>query len=326
MTRPLTLLLSSAGRRMELLECFRRDARALGLELRVVAADAQPGLSAACRAADAWHEVPRCDDPALIPALRHICAVEEIDLLVPTIDPELAPLARAREDFAAQGTRVAVSSVATVELARDKARTAAFLQQHGLPAPRTLTAAEWRANPGALRFPVILKPIDGSGSRGLREVPDLAAARATNLPVAGFVAQEKHVGTEYTVNFFCDRAGRLRAAVPHERIEVRAGEVSKGRTVRHSGLQALAARLAACLPGPAGALCFQAISPAGGEPAVFELNARFGGGFPLAHEAGAPFTRWLLEEAAGLPVTAHDLWAPGVTMLRHDRSFFVRES
>jgi carbamoyl-phosphate synthase large subunit len=58
---------------------------------------------------------------------------------------------------------------------------------------------------------------------------------------------------------------------------------------------------------------------------VFEVNARFGGGYPLAHEAGAHFTRWLLEESTGLPLTATSVWEEGVLMLRYDAAFFVRE-
>ena len=40
----LTILFSSAGRRNQLMDCFRQDAAALGLELRVLAADLNPGL------------------------------------------------------------------------------------------------------------------------------------------------------------------------------------------------------------------------------------------------------------------------------------------
>jgi carbamoyl-phosphate synthase large subunit len=70
-------------------------------------------------------------------------------------------------------------------------------------------------------------------------------------------------------------------------------------------------------------LCFQAIDTADG-PKVFEINARFGGGFPLAHAAGAPFTRWLIAEAAGLSEAPHDEWQEGTTMLRYDEAVFGR--
>src|SRR3546814_3383661 len=68
----------------------------------------------------------------------------------------------------------------------------------------------------------------------------------------------------------------MRTSVPHERIRVRAGEVEKGVTRRLPQLQDLAERIAAALPGPRGALCFQAIVDDNGDASVFEINARFG--------------------------------------------------
>ena len=63
----------------------------------------------------------------------------------------------------------------------------------------------------------------------------------------------------------------------------------------------------------------------GGEFAVFEINAQFGGGYPLAHHAGARFSQWLLEEMADLPSTASTLWKEGVAMLRYDTAVFVND-
>jgi carbamoyl-phosphate synthase large subunit len=59
-----------------------------------------------------------------------------------------------------------------------------------------------------------------------------------------------------------------------------------------------------------------------GAPALFEINARFGGGYPIAHHAGATFTKWLLEEAAGMPSSANNEWRSGVRMLRYDQAVF----
>ncbi len=318
----LTVLFSSAGRRVELINCFRDDARALGLELRVLAADCQPELSAGCRIADASFAVPRCDHPDFIPALRAIGAREQVDLLIPTIDPELQPLARARADFAAAGTRVVVSSAETVAIARDKLQTAAVLGRAGISTPRSVPLATLLQQERTLDFPVILKRVDGSSSIGLHEARDIAAVRELKLDVPRYVAQEKWIGREYTVNVYFDRSGRLRAAVPHWRCETRAGEVSKGRTERLPQLLQLAARLGAALPGAEGPLCFQSIVTPVGAAVIFEINARFGGGFPLAHQAGARFSRWLLEEAAGLPSSADDHWQDGLTMLRYDAAVF----
>jgi carbamoyl-phosphate synthase large subunit len=95
-------------------------------------------------------------------------------------------------------------------------------------------------------------------------------------------------------------------------------------TRRLESLLALARRLGEVLPGPYGALCFQAIVGPDGDASVFEINARFGGGYPLAHRAGGQFARWLVEERLGLPVSAHDAWQDGLMMLRYDAALFRR--
>ena len=55
---------------------------------------------------------------------------------------------------------------------------------------------------------------------------------------------------------------------------------------------------------------------------MIEINARFGGGYPLVDHAGATFAQWLLEEVAGLSRTVHDDWREGVLMLRYDAAVF----
>jgi carbamoyl-phosphate synthase large subunit len=67
----------------------------------------------------------------------------------------------------------------------------------------------------------------------------------------------------------------------------------------------------------------------GGEPgqlAVIEMNARFGGGYPLSYAAGADFPLALVQDALGLPATARlDGWQDGLVMLRYDAAVFVTD-
>lgn len=322
----LTVLFSSAGRRVELMQCFRADAKELGLDLRVLAVDLNPAMSPACQVADKSIAVARCTETAFIPQLLEVCAAEKVSLVIPTIDTELETLAINAGRFGELNTRVAVSSAEVVRLARNKIETIRFFARHGIPTPRTAPLDGLLSRPADWRWPVVLKPIDGSSSIGVHTVETLESARALAIDRARYLAQEKWQGCEHTVNVFFDREGRLRCAVPHLRCEIRAGEVSKGITGRHPALMAAAARLGEVLPGARAALCFQAIVTPQGEAAVFEINARFGGGYPLAHRAGANFSKWLLEETAGLPCSAHDRWQEHVVMLRYDAAVFRTQS
>lgn len=129
MPERLTVLFSSAGRRVELMNCFHRDAAALGLDLRVLATDMKPDWSAACQAADRAFAVPSCRSPAFIARMLEIVREETVDLIVPTIDTELLAYAEARDGFMADGCRVMVSAPDVIEIARDKLLTAKHLAE-----------------------------------------------------------------------------------------------------------------------------------------------------------------------------------------------------
>lgn len=319
--KPLTILLSSAGRRVELLEAFRQSARELGIELTVLATDLAPEWSAACQRADGCFAVPRASDPGFVPAMLKLCREHGVALVVPTIDTELEALSQAAADFAAIGTRVAVSEPDFVAIARDKLATAQVLAAAALPTVPTAELSAVRADPDPWPWPLLIKPRGGSAGRSIsvaKSPADLPATESEPL-----IAQHLLTGAEYTINMFFDQHGKLHCVIPHRRVQVRAGEVEKGVTERHAELCRIGWKIGEALSGIRGVICFQVImDPAG--PAIFEINARFGGGYPLAHGAGAQFSRWLLEEAAGLPLSANDDWQDGVTMLRYDSAVFVQ--
>ena len=116
----------------------------------------------------------------------------------------------------------------------------------------------------------------------------------------------------------------MRSVVPRRRLAVRTGEVSKGITVNNSAVIALATRVAEALPSVWGALNIQIFHDASsGNLAIIEVNPRFGGGFPLAWQAGAKAPRWLLQETLGLACEASNKFEEGLLMLRFDDALFV---
>lgn len=319
----LRMLLSSAGRRVGLLRAFRSSAGALGVDLEVFACDVQPEWSSACMEADYAFAVPPAESDGFIRTVLGFCERHAIGLVVPTIDTELLCFAQARDRFAMIGTQVAVGSSSLVEMARDKLATAIFLAENGISSPVTQSIEDFLSADGPHTWPMIAKPRHGSSSRGIHIVHDRRAVENIVCDEP-YIVQELLRGREFTVNLFFDEFGELRCAVPHQRLKVRAGEVEKGVTTREPALCGLAKNLARALDTrPFGALCFQAIVSDDGRASMFEINARFGGGYPLAHRAGATFTRWLIEQRLNLPRTMSDNWQADVVMLRFDDAVFV---
>lgn len=320
--KKICILISSAGRRVELIQLFRVSAERLGLGLKILATDADPEKSAACQFADQFLRVKKCSQPGFLNQIQKIIHDHHVCLVIPTLDTELAPLAKLNQWMAPEERCIVISGPRVIDLTRDKWKTAEWLSGIGLPHPKTGTYDEVLAHPKQWKWPLIAKPIDGSCSKGISMVDSVRAMPFVQSRRDKTIFQEKWVGQEFTVNMYFDQKNKLRTAVPHLRIETRAGEVSKGKTVRKAELIRAARCLARHLPEARGPLCFQAIVKPSGQFAILEINARFGGGYPLTHHAGAEFTRWLLQEACGLPLEGRVPWRSGVQMLRYDAAWY----
>lgn len=323
MTEPFGVLLSSAGRRVALLKLFRAALRELDLDGRVVAVDSSR-LSSAFHEADHAEQVPLCTDPTFVPAVLDVCERHDIRLVIPTIDTELGVYAENREAFRAAGVTVAISSPETTAICEDKHRTHEWLVAGGFPTVRQTMLEEFAAGDNGWRYPIVVKPRRGSASIGVSVVSDAAALPAW-IGRQDYVVQSLAPGTEHTIDILVDGGGRCVSAVPRRRLEVRSGESSKGVTVRSTILEELAVGLAEALPGAFGPLTVQAFLDAETEAAtVIEINARFGGGFPLAYRAGANHPRWLIEDVLGRSGGASpSAWQEGLVMLRYDEAIFV---
>ena len=318
-------MFTCAGRRVELIAAFQRAAARLGLRLMVHTADVERFAAAACTANKA-HRVPAVTSADYVPALLRIARREKIDLVIPLIDTELYKLAVARDKFSRFGCCAIISSPDVVRICRDKVSTFDFLTGHGIDTPQT-----WRGrevlNRRRHQFPYFLKPRKGSASKGnyvLHNRQDLEAL-VPHVPDA--IIQEYVNGVEHTLDVYTGFDGRPRCVVPRERVEVRGGEVTKARTVNHAGIIDTGVRVVEALAECMGLVTIQLFLTRRGRIAVIEVNPRFGGGVPLAIQAGADFPKWLLMEWQGRrPRIRLDHFRDDLLMMRYHQSFFQTEA
>ena len=107
-------------------------------------------------------------------------------------------------------------------------------------------------------------------------------------------------------------------------MSIRAGEVEKGLTVKDDELIQAGVRLGENLDGVWGVVNAQCRRPAGKKAHFFEINPRFGGGVPLAINAGANLPKYVIEEALGMPVSVRlGDFKSNRLMLRYDDAVFV---
>ncbi len=320
------LLLSCAGRRVELLRIWEKTFSDLNLDAEVVATDAQP-FAPAFALARRQAIVPRVTHPEFIPRMLQICNIHHIRWIIPTIDTELPILARERDKFEAAGVHIMVSSPETIAIGADKRRTHEWFVAHDFPTfeqcsiDEALACKDWK-------YPCFAKPADGSRSVGAARIESREALeiRKNSGNHDNDVIESLGIGLEVTVDAYVSvKTGKCLCVVPRRRLEVRDGEVSKAKTIDAPEIVETVRRVAETLPGACGTICIQLFwDPTTHQVQLMEINPRFGGGYPLSDAAGAHFARWFIEEELDLPSTANENWMRDLVMLRYDQSVFLR--
>ncbi len=115
-----------------------------------------------------------------------------------------------------------------------------------------------------------------------------------------------------------DLQGRYVSTLIKRKLSMRAGETDRAITVHDPELEALGQRLGQALGHVGNLDCDVIVGPDG--PRVIELNPRFGGSYPFAHQAGANLPAALLAWALGN--AARPEWLrvrPNVTSAKCDR-------
>ncbi|MCJ8329329.1 MAG: ATP-grasp domain-containing protein, partial [Lentisphaeria bacterium] len=269
--------------------------------------------------ADKSYILPHGDRPEFFDALIQLLLKEKIDLLIPSIDPDLERLSLIRNEILAVCPKltILIPPERTISIANNKRLSSEVFKELSANVPQTIDPED--AN---LNFPLFMKPVNGSASEGIAKIEDQLDLDYFYRKNPQAIFEEFIDGTEYTVDILCDFDGHAHIAIPRKRIKVRGGEVLQGMIERNDQLETLAKKLAeGCdCTGP---VTLQFIKQ-GRDYYAMELNARMGGGLPLTIAAGADWPKWIIafvnkEDPAIEQATINDQLA----MTRYDQSVFI---
>ncbi|HUW19322.1 MAG TPA: ATP-grasp domain-containing protein [Sedimentisphaerales bacterium] len=313
----LSVLFTCIGRRVSLLNSFRRAARQLRINAYFLGTDTTE-LSPALQLCDKGFLVKPVSHANYINQLLTIVKANNVKLLVPTVDLDLKLLAQNKPEFAAVGCCVLVSARQVINICQDKRKTYRFLVRNGFDTPVSMSVRT-ALSKKKLNWPCFLKPWDGYASRGNAVVNNRSELLFFSKRVPNPICQEFVRGTEYTCDAYVDFSMKVHCVVPRKRIEVRAGEVSKSRIVKNAMICSEAARLVEKLGAGPGVITLQLFLTDENKLKFIEINPRFGGGAPLSIKAGANFPKWILQEVLGRKTNIRfDGFKDGLTMLRYD--------
>ena len=317
------ILITSAGKRVVLVQIFQKTLNELGLEAKVYTTDMKPEMAPAGIVSDGCVKVSRCTADCYIEELLQICKDKDIGVIIPTIDTELLILSQNKQHFDENGVGLAVSDYDFIKVCRDKRNTEDYLAKLGIAVPRALD----KYHPV---FPMFAKPYDGSLSTNLHVIRKQEELTKDILEDPKLIFMEyidKQEYKEFTVDMYYGKDGKVKGIVPRERIEIRAGEINKEIKRKNYILQFLKERMD-CLPGVRGCICIQLFyRETDNDIKGIEINPRFGGGFPLSYYAKANFAEYVIREyLLGESVDYSDAWLDNTLMLRYDNDVIVYDA
>ena len=228
--------------------------------------------SAAQAFCDVFERAPLTASPSYLPWLLELINRHSIDLIIPGIEADMLAWNQYRQAIARQGTKLLVNTSELINLCADKWAfyEALAAQRSSYVIPTSITY-----NPITQTFPVLLKPRQGSGSRGiviaqnakqLEEHLDLIGSKLIMQPVIG------SNDAEFTTSAFFDNTSNLCCFMTLRRSLSKQGYTELAETVDIDEMQDALEALAGIF-NPVGPTNFQ-FRVKDGQLKLLEINPR----------------------------------------------------
>jgi carbamoyl-phosphate synthase large subunit len=318
------ILITSAGRRVSLLKAFIKASKVFDTKSEVFTTDLNPFEgSPTSHFAHKSFQIGFFNEPNYVDDLLKICLENKVKIVVPTVDTELRLLADAKHKFKTHGIHIIVSDSKLVTTLDDKFKTNDFFNSLGIKTPKILKKDN-------LHFPVFLKPINGSNSKGIYKAENLKEIRpcdldSENMMILNYI--DNTIYDEYTIDLYYDKNSILKCAVPRIRLKVVGGESNQGITKKNEVLSFVKEKFN-FLEGAIGCLTLQLFSNKSNPLDVIgiEINPRFGGGYPFSLNAGANFPEFILREyILNEQIQFFDEWKDNCLNLRYDNEVVISD-
>lgn len=316
----MNILITSAGRRVSLVKAFQKELKAIFPKGKVMTTDFNIELSAACHVSDKAFQLPLVDDSNYLNCLIDVCLNNDIKLIIPTIDTELQLLAKHSKGLQKKGINPIIASQKFIDVCRNKRNMNAFFVDNNIPVAKEYSKYDYK-------LPLFIKPQNGSRSVDtfiIKKHEELTEYHFKNKDLM-FLEYLNHKDfEEFTCDLYYDKHHNLKCVVPRKRIEVRDGEVNKGVTDKNELVDFITTHLSH-IDGAVGCLTSQFFKHKhNGNIYGIEINARFGGGYPLTYLAGANYVKWILEEyLLDQDIPFYNDWEENLLMLRYDDEILV---
>jgi len=285
------ILFTSSGRRVELLQIFNRYISKYNGNIYATDIDE---TAPTIKIAKNSFISKNIKNKEYVPSLIDFAKKNNIEILIPLIDPELPIISKNSSKFLENNICPMISNKKSIDISNDKLKTFNFFKKHEIPTPNT-----WKKLEGfsSNQFPLIIKPQNGSSGNNVMKCNNMSELNFYLKHIPKSIIQEYIPGIEVTIDVFGDGEGNVSAIIPRKRIKIRGGEVERAITIDDSLFREKVFKIAKNFK-PFGAINIQCIVSKN-EPYFIEINSRFGGGYPLSDKAGGNFPKLLINLSKG---------------------------
>lgn len=310
-----SILITAIGKRIQLIRHLKEYFRVIGTDTDT--------YNPASKFVDKFYKIPKYYENNYIDLIIDICKKEKVKLLIPLYEKEFDLLCRNRDALESLGVKLLLSDSNVVNICNDKLNTYKFFKKYKILTPEIYS--NFSKDDAEEVLPIVIKPVDGMGSKGVYIAKSYEEMCFFKKYVKNSMLQKFVSGTEYTIDVLCDFDGNIISAVPRQRIEVIAGEVSKSKTIKDDNIISKTKQVIEALNKEGkviGPITVQCILNKG-NPYFIEINCRFGGGVPLTFEAGVNYSYYLSQMINGNKCDSIIGDFKEITMLRYDEAVFL---
>jgi carbamoyl-phosphate synthase large subunit len=309
------VLISSSGRRVELVNLFKTAIKDYQIDSKLIGIDSSKSAPTT-KFVDEFILSPKIDDEKFRKFLYETVKNKSIGLIIPTIDSELEFYSQIKEDLKNKfNCLVLIANYDVISIFRNKFLSHEFFVSRGFNSPKLFLSYD------LISFPVFVKPKDGSSSIGAFKVDNYQELECQIKKNPQLMIQEYIQGIEYSVDVFNYIDNKNVSIVIRERIQVRSGEISKGRIVKDELINTTIQKLISNFKF-IGNITIQIIKR-NNDIYFIEINPRFGGGTPISIMAGAKSCHYALDIMMEKPFLIYpDIKEEGY-FSRYDQTVFL---
>ena len=317
------ILITSAGRRVSLIKAFKEASKKLKTNSKIFITDLNLIRSPSSYFADDSFKIGFFNDPNYINDLLKICLKNRISFIVPTLDSELILLTNSKSLFSDNGINIIISDLRLIKILRNKITTNTFFNSFNIKTPIIF-------NKDNMKFPVFLKPLNGSNSKGIYKAENINEIKPSDLESNNMMILENIDNTiydEYTIDLYYDKKSSLKCVVPRIRLKVVGGESNQGITKKNEVLDFVKDKFS-FIGGAIGCLTLQLFSNKLNPLDIIgiEINPRFGGGYPFSLNAGANFPEFIIREyILNEQIEYFDKWKDNCLNIRYENEIIIND-